>query len=94
MPPREPGISVAEELQRAVEGADPTEVVSLSDALADPGDLPYSVSDKFLHIENFEIILFPANCQKFFINNFCQKFLISSSCQKFLINFFFSKFSY
>ena len=42
VPQREPGISVAEELQRAVEGADPTEVVSLSDALADPGDLPYS----------------------------------------------------
>ena len=29
-------------LQRAVAGADPTEVVALSDALADPGDLPYS----------------------------------------------------
>ena len=42
VPLREAGITVAEELQRAVEGADPTEVVSLSDALADPGDLPYS----------------------------------------------------
>ena len=42
LPLREAGITVAEELQRAVEGADPTEVVSLSDALADPGDLPYS----------------------------------------------------
>ena len=41
---REDGISVAEELQRAVEGADPTEVLSLNDALVDPGDLPYSVS--------------------------------------------------
>jgi DNA helicase-2/ATP-dependent DNA helicase PcrA len=39
---REEGISVADELQRAVEGADPTEVLSLNDALADPGDLPYS----------------------------------------------------
>ncbi len=35
-------VTVSEELQRAVEGADPTEVVSLSDALADPGDRPYS----------------------------------------------------
>ena len=41
-PLREDGISVTEELQRAVESADPTEVLSLSDALADPGDLPYS----------------------------------------------------
>ncbi len=39
---REEGISVAEELQRAVEGADPTEVVSLNDALVDPGDHDYS----------------------------------------------------
>jgi DNA helicase-2/ATP-dependent DNA helicase PcrA len=39
---REEGISVADEMQRAVEGADPTEVLSLNDALADPGDLPYS----------------------------------------------------
>ena len=39
---REDGLSVADELQRAVEGADPTEVLSLNDALADPGDLPYS----------------------------------------------------
>ncbi len=39
---REDGISVADELQRAVEGADPTEVLSINDALADPGDLPYS----------------------------------------------------
>ena len=39
---REDGISIADELQRAVEGADPTEVLSLNDALADPGDLPYS----------------------------------------------------
>jgi DNA helicase-2/ATP-dependent DNA helicase PcrA len=31
-----------EELARAVAGADPTEVVSLTDALDDPGDLPYS----------------------------------------------------
>ena len=41
-PLREAGLSVTEELQRAVEGADPTEVAALGDALADPGDLPYS----------------------------------------------------
>jgi DNA helicase II / ATP-dependent DNA helicase PcrA len=34
--------SIEEELAEAVEGADPTEVVSLSDALDDPGDLAYS----------------------------------------------------
>ena len=34
--------SVDEELAEAVAGADPTEVVSLSDALDDPGDLGYS----------------------------------------------------
>ncbi len=39
---REQGVTVAEELRRAVEGADPTEVLSLNDALADPGDLAYS----------------------------------------------------
>jgi DNA helicase-2/ATP-dependent DNA helicase PcrA len=33
---------VAAELRQAVAGADPTEVVALSDALDDPGDLPYS----------------------------------------------------
>ena len=38
----EDGVTISEELQQAVEGADPTEVVSLSDALADPGDRPYS----------------------------------------------------
>ncbi|HET9500987.1 MAG TPA: ATP-dependent DNA helicase [Marmoricola sp.] len=31
-----------EELRQAVAGADPTEVAALSDALDDPGDLPYS----------------------------------------------------
>ncbi|MGB0101106.1 MAG: ATP-dependent DNA helicase [Nocardioides sp.] len=35
-------VSVAEELTRAVAGADPTEVAALCDALDDPGDLPYS----------------------------------------------------
>ena len=30
------------QLARAVEGADPTEIVSLADAVEDPGDLPYS----------------------------------------------------
>ena len=34
--------SVDEELAEAVEGADPTEVVSLADALDDPGELGYS----------------------------------------------------
>jgi DNA helicase-2/ATP-dependent DNA helicase PcrA len=33
--------TLAEELARAVEGTDPTEVVALADALDDPGDLPY-----------------------------------------------------
>ena len=40
--PRERSVDVVEELRRAVAGADPTEVVALSDALDDPGDLPYS----------------------------------------------------
>jgi DNA helicase-2/ATP-dependent DNA helicase PcrA len=34
--------SLADELARAVEGTDPTEIVSLADAVDDPGDLPYS----------------------------------------------------
>jgi DNA helicase-2/ATP-dependent DNA helicase PcrA len=34
--------SIEEELAEAVEGADPSDVVSLSDALDDPGDLGYS----------------------------------------------------
>ena len=34
--------TVDEELAQAVAGSDPTEVVSLTDALDDPGDLPYS----------------------------------------------------
>jgi DNA helicase-2/ATP-dependent DNA helicase PcrA len=38
----ESGLSVAEELTRAVAGADPTEVPALSDALDDPGELAYS----------------------------------------------------
>lgn len=33
--------TLAEELARAVEGTDPTEVVALADALDDPGELPY-----------------------------------------------------
>lgn len=40
----EPGVSLDEELAAAVAGADPTEVVALSDALEDPGDLPYSAA--------------------------------------------------
>jgi DNA helicase-2/ATP-dependent DNA helicase PcrA len=39
---REPDLHA--ELQAAVGGADPTELLSLSDALDDPGDLPYSHS--------------------------------------------------
>lgn len=35
-------VDLATELQHAVEGADPTEVVSLADALEDPGSLAYS----------------------------------------------------
>jgi DNA helicase-2/ATP-dependent DNA helicase PcrA len=41
----EPG-TIDEELARAVAGADPTEVVSLTDALDDPGDLPYSAAGR------------------------------------------------
>ena len=36
------GSSVADELASAVDGADPTEIAALGDALDDPGDLPYS----------------------------------------------------
>jgi len=36
--------SIEEELAAAVEGADPTEVVSLGDALEDPGEATYSVA--------------------------------------------------
>jgi len=39
-------------LQAAVAGADPTEVVALSDALGDPGDLPYSTAAR----ERFELL--------------------------------------
>jgi DNA helicase-2/ATP-dependent DNA helicase PcrA len=45
-------LSVSEELARAVAGADPTEVVSLADALDDPGDLPYSVEAQ----ERFDLL--------------------------------------
>jgi DNA helicase II / ATP-dependent DNA helicase PcrA len=47
--PRERPEEVLEELRQAVAGADPTEVVALSDALDDPGDLPYSTEarDRF-----------------------------------------------
>lgn len=38
---REEESTLADELARAVEGTDPTEVVSLADALDDPGELPY-----------------------------------------------------
>ena len=44
VPARAEGLTLGEELQRAVEGADPTEILSLSDALEDPGDLPYSAA--------------------------------------------------
>lgn len=39
---RDRDLDLHTELQVAVGGADPTELLSLSDALADPGDLPYS----------------------------------------------------
>lgn len=39
---RQEGLSIADELAAAVEGADPTEVPALSDALHDPGDADYS----------------------------------------------------
>ena len=38
----EPDESLAGRLSTAVAGSDPTEIVSLSDAVDDPGDLPYS----------------------------------------------------
>jgi len=38
------GLSLADELTQAVAGADPTEVVALSDALDDPGEAAYSAS--------------------------------------------------
>ncbi|MCW2754220.1 MAG: ATP-dependent helicase [Marmoricola sp.] len=41
-PGRNEPLSVSEELDRAVAGADPTEVLSLGDALDDPGELPYA----------------------------------------------------
>jgi DNA helicase-2/ATP-dependent DNA helicase PcrA len=43
-PSRDGSASVGEQLAVAVAGADPAEVVALSDALEDPGDLPYSVA--------------------------------------------------
>ncbi|WP_328596436.1 ATP-dependent DNA helicase [Aeromicrobium yanjiei] len=39
---REGDLSLDDQLAKAVEGADPTEIVSLADAVEDPGDLPYS----------------------------------------------------
>ncbi|MGN0062845.1 MAG: ATP-dependent helicase [Nocardioides sp.] len=39
---RTEGAGVDEELAAAVEGADPTEIASLNEALESPGDLPYS----------------------------------------------------
>lgn len=38
---RDDDSTLAQELARAVEGTDPTEVVALAEALDDPGDLPY-----------------------------------------------------
>lgn len=37
-----PDLSLDDEMQEAVSGADPTEIASLNEALEDPGDLPYS----------------------------------------------------
>ncbi|GEP38808.1 ATP-dependent DNA helicase [Nocardioides psychrotolerans] len=42
--PARAGLSLADELTQAVAGADPTEVVALSDALDDPGEAAYSGS--------------------------------------------------
>ena len=39
---RDDDTTLESELRRAVEGTDPTEIVSLADAVDDPGDLPYS----------------------------------------------------
>jgi DNA helicase-2/ATP-dependent DNA helicase PcrA len=47
---REPDLHAS--LQAAVAGADPTEVVALSDALSDPGELPYSVAAR----QRFELL--------------------------------------
>jgi DNA helicase-2/ATP-dependent DNA helicase PcrA len=46
------GLDLHTSLQQAVAGADPTEVVALCDALADPGDLPYSAAAR----ERFELL--------------------------------------
>jgi DNA helicase-2/ATP-dependent DNA helicase PcrA len=43
--------SLAEQLARAVEGTDPTEIVALADALEDLGDLPYSEEARRRFIE-------------------------------------------
>ena len=40
--PHDEGMALDQQLAVAVAGADPTEVAALSDALADPGELPYS----------------------------------------------------
>ena len=45
-PGREREMTLDQELEAAVEGADPTEVASLSDALEDPGDVDYSAEAK------------------------------------------------
>lgn len=39
---REGDLTLDQQLAKAVEGTDPTEIVSLADAVEDPGDLPYS----------------------------------------------------
>jgi DNA helicase-2/ATP-dependent DNA helicase PcrA len=38
--------TIGEDLAKAVAGSDPTEVVSLTDALDDPGELPYSAASR------------------------------------------------
>jgi len=42
--PRQGGGTLSDKLDRAVAGADPTDVQSLTDALEDPGPLPYSAA--------------------------------------------------
>ncbi|MGI9084799.1 MAG: UvrD-helicase domain-containing protein [Aeromicrobium sp.] len=48
---RDDDTTLQAELRRAVEGTDPTEIVSLADALDDPGDLPYSTEARARFVE-------------------------------------------
>jgi len=48
--------TLEDELARAVEGTDPTEIVSLADAVDDPGDLPYSAEARARFAEVVDVI--------------------------------------